>query len=374
MSGEVRAALRRVDRPTLFLALLLGALGLVAIASAGGDKATELWTGQAKFFAFGVALMAPVALMPYQRMLKYAWPAYLALVVCLALVFFVGPTINGSQRWLRFGFNFQPSEPLKVVLVLLLARRFRFGRPMRSWRDWAPALAIVAVPLVMVARQPDLGTSLLFLPTGLAVLFAAGLPWRALGALALLGLLLGVVTFFFLLKPYQQERIRSTVFRERLADYERAREGYQLGQSILAIKSGGVLGQGVGRGTITQSGRLPYAYSDFAFAAVAEEAGFFGGAAVLLLVLLLVLSIFRVGLLTRDPGGRLLCVGIGTLIAVQTAVNAGVALGVVPTTGMPMPFVSHGGSSLVTFLVAVACVLSVSVHRVTVLTGSGDDR
>lgn len=374
MSLELRKTLARVDRPTFVLALLLSVTGILTIMSACGEASEDLWRGQAKFLLLGLAALGPVVLIPYPRLIRHAWLGYAVLIACLVAVFWIGPVINGSQRWLRFGFNFQPSEPLKVVLVLLLARQFRFVRSERSWVQWGFALVLIAVPIVLVARQPDLGTALLFVPTGLAMLFAAGLPWRGLSALVVVGLLLGVFAFFFLLKPYQRERIRSTIFLERLADYEKAREGYQLGQSILAVKSGGAAGHGFGRGPVTQSGRLPYAYSDFAFAAVAEEGGFLGGVGVLSLVLLLVLSIFRVALLTRDPQGRLICVGIGTLIAVQSGVNVGVALGVVPTTGMPLPFVSHGGTALVSFIIGVGFVLNVSTRRTSVLRPGDDDR
>jgi rod shape determining protein RodA len=362
-------AVKRVDRSVLFSASALVAVGLLTIASAANDADRVTWTGQFKMFGVGLALLGPLVVIPYSKIVRFAGWAYAGLLVALVLVLAIGPVINGSQRWLRIGFAFQPSEPLKLVLVAVLARFFRFGRPVRSARDWIVALTMITLPVLLVAKQPDLGSALLFVPVGLAVLFAAGLPWRGLLALGALGAVLGVVTFMFLLRPYQRERVLSTVFRERLADYERAREGWQLHQSLAAVRSGGLVGQGFCDGPVTQSGKLPYAYSDFAFAAVAEEYGFLGASAVLLVVLLLVLSIFRIGLLTRDPTGRLLCVGVGTLIAVQTVINVGVALGVVPTTGVPMPFVSHGGSSLVTFLAGVGLVLNVSVHRVAALRG-----
>jgi rod shape determining protein RodA len=371
--ATLREVLRRVDRPTAIASILLALAGVATTASAAGEG-SDLWRGQAKFLLAGVALWIPVVLTPYARLLRYAGLAYAGLLAALVLVLFVGPVINGSQRWLKIGFAFQPSEPLKVVLLLVLARMRRFGRPMRSWLDWLPSAALIALPVALVARQPDLGTALLYLPASFAVLFCGGLPRRHLVVLLAVGLLAGAVTFQFLLKPYQRERIFSTVFRERLLDYEKAREGYQLGRSLLAIRNGDLLGHGFGEGAVTQSGRLPYAYSDFAFAAVAEEGGFVGAASLLLLVLALVLAILRTASLARDPAARALCVGIGVLIASQTAVNVGVATGVVPTTGVPLPFVSHGGSALVTFLVAAGLVLNVSVHRVNVLSGAGDDR
>lgn len=363
MSGGFRAALARMDRATAISALALTGAGLLVIGSAASEADRVSWVDQLEMFGVALAVVVPLLVVPYPKLLRRAGLAYAGLVLALALTLLFGPTINGSQRRLRFGIEFQPAEPFKVVLVAALARVLRFGRPLATWRDAAPPLLMIAIPCALVAKQPDLGTALLYVPTGLAVLVVAGLPWRVLATLGGLGAAFGAFAYEFLLRPYQRERVLSTLFRDRLADYERAREGWQLHQSLLAVRGGGAFGQGYEAGAVTQSGKLPYAYCDFAFAAIAEEAGFVGAAAVLLCALVLVASAFRVALTTRDPAGRLLCTGVGALIAAQTAVNAGVALGIVPTTGVPMPFVSHGGSSLATFWIGTALVLNVSMRR-----------
>ena len=256
----------------------------------------------------------------------------------------------------------------------MLAACFKRGDPLKRVRDWLPLLALALVPFFLVARQPDLGTALMYVPIALAVLFVGGLPLRAIVAMAVTGAGIAWAAFRFLLHPYQRERVISTFFRENLADYEQAREGFQLLQSLRAIEGGGVSGQGFRLGLVTQSGTMPHAYNDFIFATIAEEHGFVGAGLLLLGVLLLVLACYRVGFVCRDPAGRIICTGVGTLIAAQALVNAGVAIGMVPTTGIALPFLSSGGSALVSMMMAVGLVLSVSVHQIIPLNRPSVER
>lgn len=363
--------LRRADLPVIVFSGLLIASGFAAIASAGGDRGPLLLLRQAQAAALGIVLLLLIVLVPYQRLLRLAPPVYAVLLVMLALVLVIGPTINGSQRWLFFGsFQFQPSEPLKLVAILVLARILRFGRDLDSIGTWLPALLLTLLPVAMIMKQPDLGTSLVYVPVGIALVFVSGIPVRSLVCLGVLGAAIAVVGFLFLLHPYQKERVRSTIFHDRLAPYEANREGFQLRQALAAVEGGGLTGQGLGDGAITQSGKLPESHNDFIFAVISEEGGFLGAGGLLLLYLLLVGAILRVGIRTRDPSGRLVCVGVAALVSAQSAVHAGVSLGVVPTTGMPLPFVSYGGSALLTFLIAVGFVLSVSCHPAGMLAGS----
>jgi rod shape determining protein RodA len=365
-----RGLLRRADRPVLVFTALLIVAGFCAIASAAGERAPALLLRQGQALGLGFLLLLVIVLVPYQRLLRLAPPVYAALVLALFLVLAIGPVINGSRRWLVFaGVQFQPSEALKVVAILLLARLLRFGRELEGIRSWLPALLLMLVPVALIMKQPDLGTSLVYVPVGIALLFVSGIPVRALVVLGVLGLAIAVVGFLFFLHPYQKERVRSTVFHDRLAPYEANREGFQLRQALTAIGGGGVTGHGLGEGAITQSGKLPESHNDFIFAVIAEETGFLGAGALVLLYLLLVAAILRVGVRTRDPAGRLVCVGVAALVAAQSAVHAGVSLGVVPTTGMPLPLVSYGGSALLTFLIAIAFVLNVSCHPAGMLSG-----
>jgi rod shape determining protein RodA len=362
--------LRRADLPVIVLTAMLIAAGFAAIASAGGDRGPLLLLRQAEACALGVVVLLIIVLVPYQRLLKLAPPVYAILLAMLGLVLVIGPRINGAQRWLMFGsYSFQPSEPLKLVAILLLARLLRFGRELDGVGKWLPALLLTLVPVGLIMKQPDLGTSLVYVPVGVALIFVSGIPVRSLVALGLLGAAVAVIGFLFLLHPYQKERVRSTIFHDRLAPYEANREGFQLKQALAAVEGGGWSGHGLGDGAVTQSGRLPESHNDFIFAVVSEETGFLGAGAILLLYLLLVGAILRVGVRTREPAGRLVCVGVATLVTAQAGVHAGVSLGVVPTTGMPLPFISYGGSALLTFLIAIAFVLNVSCHPAGMLAG-----
>jgi rod shape determining protein RodA len=372
--AELWLRIRRLDLPVMLFTALLVGVGFGAIASAGGDRAEGLLLRQLQAFGLGIGLLLLIVFVPYQRLLRLSIPVYGVLLLMLALVFAVGPHINGSQRWLVFGgFTIQPSEPLKLVAILLLARLLRFGRELDSMKRWGPALLLTLLPVAMIMKQPDLGTSLVYVPVGIALLFVSGIPVRSLVFLGILGAVIAVIGFLFLLHPYQKERVRSTVFHDRLAPYEANREGFQLRQALTAVQGGGWTGHGFADGAITQSGRLPESHNDFVFAVISEELGFAGASFVLLLYLLLVAAILRVGVRTRDPSGRLVCVGVAALITAQSAVHVGVSLGVVPTTGMPLPFISYGGSALLTFLIAVAFVLNVSSHPAGMLSGRYGD-
>jgi rod shape determining protein RodA len=370
IAAELWLRIRRLDLPVMALTAMLIAVGFGAIASAGGDRAPGLLLRQLEACGLGLTLLLVIVFIPYQRLLRLSIPLYAVLLLMLGLVFVIGPYINGSQRWLMFGgVPFQPSEPLKLVAILLLARLLRFGRELDSVKRWGPALLLTLLPVVMIMKQPDLGTSLVYVPVGIALLFVSGIPVRSLVFLGILGAAIAVVGFLFLLHPYQKERIRSTLFHDRLAPYEANREGFQLKQALAAVEGGGFAGQGFGDGAITQSGRLPESHNDFVFAVISEEGGFLGAAGLLLLYLLLVAAILRVGVRTRDPAGRLVCVGVAALVTAQSSVHVGVSLGVVPVTGMPLPFVSYGGSALLTFLIAIAFVLNVSSHPAAMLSG-----
>lgn len=359
------AKFARLDPAVLVLTLALSAAGIVLIESASIPIERPLGEIQTRFFVYGCIGMIAVALVPYPKWVKLGPLAYFGLLGLLVAVATIGTTVNGSQRWLTIGsFQFQPSEPMKTALVLMLAACFRRGEPVKRVRDCLPLLILAMIPFFLVARQPDLGTALMYIPIALGILFIGGLPFRAIFFMSATGAALAYAGFRFLLHPYQRERIISTFFRENLADYERAREGFQLLQSLRAVEGGGLSGQGYRLGVVTQSGTLSHSYNDFIFSTIAEEHGFVGASLVLLAVLLLVLACYRVGYVCRDPSGRVLCTGVGTLIAAQALVNAGVAIGLVPTTGIALPFLSSGGSALVSMMMAVGLVLSVSVHPI----------
>lgn len=357
----------------VLLALCVAALvGLGVVIQGSIDSVNGLSDpgSHLKWLAVSCVVGAVVWFIPYTFFVRRAWLAYGACLLLLLLVPLIGVTRNASTRWIVIaGFSLQPSELMKFAAILAMAKMFRFRRDFsRPSTLIAPAL-LLAAPVVLIFGQPDLGTSLLFVPIGAGMLFVAGAERRHLLAAVAGGVLVGVVGYTLLLEPYQRERILSTVMRDRLTDAQRADEGHQLEQAIRSIAIGGVLGQGVGEGVQNRLDRLPYRHNDFIFAVIAEELGLVGALFLFAVLLTLLWVIFRVAIATRDPAGRLLCVGIGVLLGSQALVHIGVNVGVVPTTGMTLPFVSAGGTALLTFVAGIALVANVARRRVDVLSG-----
>lgn len=355
--------LRRVDLGVALPVVLLMALGLLLIYSATGEGGTQV-PRQLRWLAIGTLIVIPLSLYPYTRMLRFAPILYVAGLAALVGLYFFGSTINHAKRWIIIGGQqVQPSELMKLVTVLLLARTLRFGRVLDRARKWIVPLSVGVLPAALIVVQPDLGTALLFAPLAFSVVLVSGIPLRSLVLLALLGAVLVGGGYEFVLRDYQKERIWTAYNYDRLTASQRAGPAYQLNQSLTAISGGGLNGQGHGEGQLTQSGMLPLDYNDFVFAVLAEEHGFVGCTAVALLFSVLVLAIFRVAWQTRDPAGRLICVGIGTLIGSQALVHMAVTLGLAPTTGMTLPLVSYGGSSLLVTMGGLALVQNVAINR-----------
>jgi rod shape determining protein RodA len=355
--------LRRLDLVILIPVGLLLALGLLLIHSAtseGGDQVPR----QLRWLVIGVLLAIPLTLYPYTRMLRFAPILYIAGLASLVGLYFFGSTINHAKRWIIIGGQqVQPSELMKVVTVLLLARSLRFGRVLDRTRKWIVPLTVGVLPAALIVVQPDLGTALLFAPLAFSVVLVSGIPLRSLVLLAVLGAVLVGGGYEFVLRDYQKERIWTAYNYDRLTASQRAGPAYQLNQSLTAISGGGFNGHGHGEGELTQAGMLPLDYNDFIFAVLAEEHGLVGCVAVVLLFCVLVLVVFRVAWQTRDPAGRLICVGIGTLIGAQALVHMAVTLGLAPTTGMTLPLVSYGGSSLLVTIAGLALVQNVAINR-----------
>lgn len=360
--------LREVDRLVLVPLLLLLLCGFFLIDAASQDAALSFPLIQLRWVLLALAVAVPLVLVPYPHLLRYAPLLYALFLLLLVLVRAVGPVINGAQRWLVTPLgSIQPSEFMKFVTVMLLARMLRFGRVLDRPVQWVRPLLVAMIPMGLILVQPDLGTSMLFVPVAVAVVLVSGIPLRSLLLLFVLGVAVLLGSYGLLLKPYQKERILSTFRHDELTSHQLAATGYQLRQSLITIGNGGLVGHGHLEGPRTQAGRVPYQHNDFIFAVLAEEHGFAGAVAVLLLVLLLAVAVVRVALRSRDPAGRLLCVGIGTLFFSQAMVHAGVTLGLVPTTGMPFPLLSYGGSTTLAYICGLALVLNVSIHRPAVL-------
>jgi rod shape determining protein RodA len=315
---------------------------------------------QILYAVLGFVALFILSQLDYRIFAGLQWLFYALMLGLLAIVFVIGQVTSGAQRWIDLGpFQLQPSEVCKLLIVLVLAKFLADNsRQLDKWRTLAFSFFLVAIPTGMVYLQPDLGTSLIFLFIWGIMILAAGLSWRQLLIIgAILVVLLPLV--WLTMQPYQRDRI--TLFFNPTADPLGA--GYNVNQARIAIGSGQVLGRGIGAGTQSQLQFLRIRHTDFIFSVVGEELGFFGGVFFFALYVLVLLRMLRVAQISRSTFGRLTAVGFAAALFFQAFVNLGMNVGIMPVTGIPLPFVSSGGSSLVTYLIMIGIIQSILAHE-----------
>lgn len=308
----------------------------------------------------GFIILFGLSQFDYRILASLQWVFYLVLLGLLAVVFVLGRFFLGAQRWIPLGpFQLQPSEVGKLLLVLVVAKFLADNsKQMDKWRTLAFSFLIVLIPTILTYLQPDLGTSLIFLFIWGVMVLAAGLSWKQL---LILGIILAVLlpTVYLTLQPYQRDRI--ITFFNPTADPLGA--GYNVNQARIAIGSGQVLGRGIGSGTQSQLQFLRIRHTDFIFSVVGEELGFFGGLFFFAIYAFVVMRMLRAAQVSRSTFGRLTAVGFSAALFFQAFVNLGMNVGIMPVTGIPLPFVSSGGSSLVTYLMMVGIIQSILAHE-----------
>ncbi len=362
MSRLAEVLPRRIDLRFLFLAIALTAIGIVMVVSTtAGSPRADLAGKQVLFAVLGLIAAGVFLAVDYRILLQYSPGLYgLTLLVLLYLPIF-GKRIAGAKSWIKIGggFQLQPSEFARISIALLLAWILENDdRPILKTRTLAAIAAAVGVPVLLVLLQPDLGVALTYLPFVVAALFFGGLKGRWWATLIVAGTL-AIGGSWFLLKDYQKDRIR-TFLDPNLA----ARgAGYQVRQARIAIGSGGILGKGWKQGTQSRLGFLPVRHTDFIFAALAEEWGFAGVAVLLGTYGFLVARALAIARDARDRGGSMLVLLLIVNIAGQFFVNVSMNVGVLPTTGITLPFLSYGGSSLIATWCMVGLILSVAYRR-----------
>ncbi len=373
-----RRLLKSLDWGLIGLVFTLGLLGLLAVASATQFRADdpETWsyaTRQTVWFAVGLVILALSLTVDYHVLARWARPMYAVNLALLAAVRLFGSEALGAQRWIKLGpVEIQPSEFAKVLLIITLAAHLaaKEGR-MTHWRDLGLPLLHVLPPMLLVLSQPDLGTSLVFVAILGGMLYISGVPGPRLagiGAAGLAAVVAALIGHFrwglrLPLEDYQLKRL--IVFLNPESDPLGA--GYHILQSKIAIGSGGLTGQGLFSGTQNQLNYLPEQHTDFIFAVIAEEWGFLGGLLVILLFFLILQRILRTVAEARDLFGSLLAAGIAAMFAFHLLVNIGMTMGIMPVTGIPLPFVSYGGSSMITNALAVGILLNVNLRRRKIL-------
>jgi rod shape determining protein RodA len=352
---------RRLDLVVLGWALTLAVLGILFVASTtGGGRLAGLATRQAIWVTVGLAAMAVAVLVDYRALLKLSFGIYCVSLLPLVYLLFFGETIANVKSWIRIGgFQFQPAELAKIATALLVAYLFENEEDARLKMATILKLGvIVGIPFLLVAIQPDVGLASTFLPILFVGLFFGGLPARSWIALALI-LLLVAGLGWLLLKDYQKQRIGTFIDPE--ADVLGA--GYQVRQSKIAVGSGGFFGKGFRAGTQSQLRFLPVQHTDFILAVIAEEWGFLGVILVLGLFAGLILRTLKLAQVARDRGGVFLILALAAMIFFSVTINAAMMIGLLPTTGIPLPLISYGGSSVATTFLAIGLILGVEYRR-----------
>ena len=355
---------RDFDWPLLGMVLLLSVISVFEIKSATlHTKFHGFDRKQIEFLAGGLAMMFVISWIDYHRLLDIIHWAYGVGLVSLLAVALFGTKVLGGRRWISFhGIHFQPSEWIKLILILTMARYFwgLIGKEL-TWGDVGKAAAMVVVPMAFVLKQPDLGTALTYLPILICGLLLGGLRAKQAAIILLSFALIGLVAVKSgkHLKPYQQARIDSFLD----PDSDPKGSGYQIRQSLIAVGSGGIWGKGNNQGTQTQGDFLPIPYTDFIFAAFCEEHGFVGAVGVLFLYFLILMRLIQNAQTAADPPGTFIIMGVVAVIVFQIAVNIGMVVGLMPVTGIPLPLMSYGGSSILFTFLALGIVMNIRMRR-----------
>ncbi len=366
--GETR---RRVSAglfwPGTPLMLLVAAAGFLAVWSASYRSAEfgrgyylDFYIRQLVWIAAGAGVFAAF-LVPKRRTI--ASSSYLVYGLCIAMllmVFVFGRSVNGSKRWLVFGpVQIQPSEFMKLGVILALARCLGARKRIEGIRGFILPSLIAMVPAVLIMRQPDLGTALVLLPVLVAMLYASGAPAKLLGGILIVLAAAAPFSYFFLLRDYQVKRVDAFISQGGFSEEQKIGEAYQLIQSKVAIGSGGVAGKGWRKGSQNLLNFTPFRHTDFIFAVIGEEWGFIGAAGILLLYLLLFSLSISIAWSAPSMFDRLVIVGVVTCLAFQVFVNTAMAVGLAPVTGLTLPFVSYGGSSMLLSFASLGLVAGV---------------
>ena len=357
--ASIAQRLRRADFLLFLSALALGGIGVLAIYAAEADYRQLYAINQGLGFAVGFVGAVVLALLDYRWLERHLRLVYGAIIVMLVAVLLLGLTVNGSQSWLSIGpVDVQPSEfakPLAIVVLAGYAAHSSFAYNM----TFIKAIALLAVPILLVLAQPDLGTALVFAAIFVAVVYVGGARWYQLAALFLSGCVAVYLAIRFrILEDYQIARLTS--FLDPQSDPQ---VSYQVENSKMAIGSGGFTGKGINSsGTLGDLGYLPEDRTDFIFANLAEKVGFVGAMVVLVVFFVLVWRVLHAASISRDRFGVLIAVGVATMLTFHALINIGMAMGMMPVTGLPLPFVSYGRSNLLVSMMSVGLVQSIVIQ------------
>jgi rod shape determining protein RodA len=352
-----------IDSTLLVIILSLSMLGLAALFSASYDHPARVMNQLANL-AVALTAMWILAQVPPQTMMRFALPAYLIGLALLIAVAIAGDVVNGARRWLHVGVTrFQPSEMMKLAVPLMLAWYFHRNESSLRLRHFAVAGVLLAVPTALVLRQPDLGTAALVGASGFFVIFFAGIGWKVIGALLALGAAAMPLAWGFL-HDYQKRRVLTLLDPTQ----DPLGSGYHIIQSTIAVGSGGVSGKGWLNGTQAHLEFIPERHTDFIFAVYSEEFGLIGNGVLLILYALLIARGLMIAANAPTIFARLLAGSVTLMFFTYAFVNMGMVSGILPVVGVPLPFLSYGGTALLTLFIGAGILMSVQRHRQLVQT------
>ena len=336
-----------------------------------------VWSASSESFAFkqviwigvGVVVFSALLIVDYYSIGRISYILYLIVLFCLFLVLLFGKTVYGAQRWLMIGpISIQPSEMMKIVLVLALSRYFVDKKSLDGFNGIIFPLILTLLPMTLIMKQPDLGTSLILFPVFFSIMFIAGVRVRYM--LSIIAFTLSTIPLFwyFVLKSYQKARVVSFLWPDTVSDWG---AGYHRMQSLIAVGSGGSFGSGWGKGVQSQLNFLPQGHTDFIFSVIAEEWGFYRSCILLCLYVVFIACSIGIAINTRDPYGRLIVTGFTAMFTAQILINMAMTIGLAPITGLPLPFISYGGSSLVSSFIALSFIFNVRMRNRVALAKDG---
>lgn len=348
----------------------LTVIGILAIASATDSDIYE--KKQIMGFAMGLFIMVIACLVSYKFILKFSWAFYFLNLILLIWVKVAGVNKMGATRWIDLGFiQLQPSEFTKIFLILFFARYLcKYKDRLNTLPVIGGAVVLFAIPLALVLKQPDLSTSIVISLTFCAIMYMAGLSYKIIGGVLAVAIPVAVVLIYLIMQP-NQKIIEEYQYNRIIGFYDENNEvaeriNYQQKNSVMAIGSGGLWGKGLNNNTTTSVKNGNYIsepQTDFIFCIVGEELGFVGASAVIILLLLIILECFYIGTNAPDMAGKLIACGFGFLLAIQSFVNIGVVTRIIPNTGLPLPFVSYGLSSLLSLFACIGVILNIGLQR-----------
>lgn len=352
----------------VILVLALSCLGVLVIGSANRPYQSRQILG----LVLGIIVMVVVSLIDYIWIMNFYWILYFLSVFMLAIVLVpgIGEVVNGARRWINLGFtNFQPSEMAKILLIIFFAKFImQHEEDLSDKKTILKAVVLIAIPLALIYKEPNLSTTIATTALFCVLMYAGGLSYKFIGTVLLIVIPLAIVALSIVVQPdqkllddYQQKRILAWLEPEKYA----SDDAYQQNNSVMAIGSGQLTGKGLNNNTTTsvKNGNfILEPQTDFIFAIVGEELGFAGCCIVIALLLLIVIQCILIGIRSQTMGGRIICCGVGSLIGIQTFINIAVATQLFPTTGIPLPFVSYGLTSLISLYIGIGLVLNVGLQ------------